>query len=420
MIGTKARPQDPLRLQILLTLGFALLVFWHLATPAKLFFDEIHYIPAARAMLQGLPANPEHPLFAKSLMALSIRLLGDTPMAWRLPSAVMGCMGLLAFGRCLWWITGRPVAALAGMVLLASDFAWFVQSRIAMLDMVMAGFAMLALALWSGAAMDSTAHPARRILWLALGGVGFGLALGAKWSALPLWALAAFALLALRLLRPDKLNRLGWGPVLFYTIALPLIAYWLTFWPAFHHAHDAISPWDPLGWHRTMLDLQEGVIKHHPYQSVWSQWIINWRAIWYLYEFTEGAQRGVVLLGNPFSMLAGLVALVWCSWVAYAQRRVDAALVLAAYLASLGLWVVAAKPVQFYYHYLLPGTCLMAALALAVDGLWQAGQRWRREAAGIVLLSIGVMVWFYPILSAAPLSHGARSFEQWMWLDSWR
>ena len=35
------------------------------------------------------------------------------------------------------------------------------------------------------------------------------------------------------------------------------------------------------------------------------------------------------------------------------------------YLLTLGFWIVAAKPIQFYYHYLLPSMFLLAALALA-------------------------------------------------------
>ena len=41
---------------------------------------------------------------------------------------------LFAFGRLLWWASGRRFATLAGMLLLATSFAWFIQSRIAMLD----------------------------------------------------------------------------------------------------------------------------------------------------------------------------------------------------------------------------------------------------------------------------------------------
>ena len=83
---TPPRPAaDPWAYQAGMTLLFAALVFWHLGIPSKPYFDEIHYVPAARAMLARRMANPEHPMLGKEAIALSIRLLGDTPFAWRLP-----------------------------------------------------------------------------------------------------------------------------------------------------------------------------------------------------------------------------------------------------------------------------------------------------------------------------------------------
>jgi dolichyl-phosphate-mannose-protein mannosyltransferase len=53
-------------------------------TPEKFHFDEAHYVPAARQMLEpvlpGPPLNPMHPLLAKELMAVSIRVFGDVPL----------------------------------------------------------------------------------------------------------------------------------------------------------------------------------------------------------------------------------------------------------------------------------------------------------------------------------------------------
>ncbi|RYF68831.1 MAG: DUF11 domain-containing protein, partial [Cytophagaceae bacterium] len=85
-----------------------------------------------------------------------------------------------------------------------------------------------------------------------------------------------------------------------------------------------------------MLRMQESVIKPHPYQSTWTDWIIDRRAIWYLYEPADGAQRGVLLIGNPLTMLLGLPAMLWCAWAAWAHKRVDALAVALIYAASLG------------------------------------------------------------------------------------
>lgn len=427
-ISPAAAGKDPWAWQALLVALFALAVFWRLDLPSKPYFDEVHYVPAARAMLAGHGANPEHPLVAKGLIALSIAALGDFPLAWRLPGALLGVAGLWGFGRAIWWASGRRFAAMAGVVLLASNFLWFVQSRIAMLDMAMAGLIMLGL--WQAASVASGRRgPVGRRLALAGCGLAFGLAMGAKWSGLPIWLLVAGGLIwqGWQQARAEAGERLVW------LLVWPVLVYWLSFLPSFFYTTGAVDPLDLLGWHRQMLALQSSVVTHHPYQSVWSQWIINQRPIWYLYEVTDGAQRGVLLLGNPVTMLAGLLALGWCAWRGWfawrgwlAWRGDDAAReawllwLPLLYGGALGLWVVGRKPVQFYYHYQLPAALLCAGLALALDRLWRAGPRGRHEAVGVLIIAAGLFGWFWPILSGAPLGDGPASFLRWMWLDSWR
>ena len=428
---TPAAARDPLGLSLLVTAAFALLAGWHLDIPGKPYFDEIHYVPAARRLLQLVRANAEHPLVGKEAIAAAIALLGDRPLAWRLPSLLCGVLGLFAFGRALWWASRRRFATLAGMVLLASDFAWFIQSRIAMLDMVMAGLAMVAL--WQvaaaiGVARDGRPGPARTRL--AIAGLCIGLAIGAKWSVVPVFALLGLGMVASRLLAGGReaLETTRAAPVpgltlmelVFWLGSLPLMVYWASFLPAAFYRSEPLAMLHIVDWHRQMIALQDSVVTRHPYQSVWYQWVGNWRAIWYLYEPVDGAQRGIVLIGNPLTMLAGLPALGWCLWAALARRRWDAAAVAGFYAVSLGMWALSGKPVQFYYHYLLPGSFLMAALALALDALWRSGSPVRWLAPLTLAGSVALFGWFHPIIAAAPLHHGIRSFEAWMWLKSWR
>ena len=404
---------------------FFLALVWHrLGIPSKIYFDEVHYVTAARAMLTLTSANPEHPLLGKQAIAAAIALLGDKPLYWRVPSALFGAFGLFAFARAMWFASGRRFATIAAMLLVATNFAWFIQSRIAMLDMVMAGLAMAAL--WMLAAAIRRPEQGR---WrLALAGIFLGLALGAKWSIAPVLVLPGISFAWLRLKHNGRhfLTARAGSPVPGISLIeaglwlglLPLIVYWLTFWPGFFYAKSAIDPLDPIGHHEYMLRLQDSVKRLHPYRSVWYQWVGNWRAIWYLYEVTNDAQRGIVLIGNPFTMLAGLPAVLWCLWAGLWRRRDDALACAALYLVTLGMWAVSGKPIQFYYHYLLPGTFLMACLALALDELWARGRRWL--PLGVLAVSAAMFLYFYPIISAAKLHHGKQSFAQWMWLDSWR
>jgi dolichyl-phosphate-mannose--protein O-mannosyl transferase len=201
---------------------------------------------------------------------------------------------------------------------------------------------------------------------------------------------------------------------------LPLLVYFATFLPAFFYATKAIDPLRIVDYQGYMLRLQHSVIKHHPYQSVWWQWVLDARSIWFLYDNVDGAQRGIVMLGNPFAMAAGLPALGWALWAGIRRRRMDALAAAVLYLACVGMWVANGKPIQFYYHYLLPSAFLMACLALALDELWRRADRWRWLAPASVALSAAMFATFWPILSAAKLCCGKPSFNWWMWWKGWR
>ena len=182
----------------------------------------------------------------------------------------------------------------------------------------------------------------------------------------------------------------------------------------------AVSLLDLAQYHHELVRLQASVVTHHPYQSVWWQWIVNWRAIWYLYEVVDGGQRGILLVGNPVSMLAGLPAFGWCLWVGLKHQRADALACALLYALCLGLWAVNGKPVQFYYHYLLPGAFLMGCLALALDALSRLESRWRWAGPAGLVLAVALFGIFFPIIAAVKLEEGSGAFEAWMWLRGWR
>lgn len=420
--------RDPVAWCWAIALAFLALCIWGIGIPTRLYFDEVHYVPAARKLLELQAANREHPLFGKELIALSLKLFGDVSWAWRLPSVLFGALGMFAFMRLAWWSSHRRRATILAGLLLATNFTWYIQSRIAMLDMVSGGLVMVGLWLFASAL---GAKPGVARLRLVGAGIALGLSMGAKWSGVPAIVLPGLAFLALRIRENGWriVGQLGAGPIKGISLAeafvwlglLPLAVYWATFAPAmFYPGSLAVKPWDFIGQHEFMIKLQDSVRKPHPYRSYWYQWIVDWRAIWYLYEPVDGAQRGIVLIGNPFSMIAGLPALLWCLWRGVVRREAYRIAFVILYLACLGVWIVNGKPVQFYYHYLLPGAFLMACLAFALDDIWRRRDRWRWIAPASMVASIGLFAWFFPIISGTKLAGGKQAFVKWMWLRSWR
>ena len=427
-------PRDPLVWCLALVALYALLAGWHLATPSQTYFDEVHYLPAAREIVSlfengyGALRNPEHPMLGKTLIAIGIALLGDNPLGWRIMSLVFGTLALFASMRALWHASLDRFATIAFGLLLATGFHLFIQSRIAMLDVFMAAF--LAVAAWQFAA--SIRQPETGRWRLALTGVALGFAMGAKWNAIPLAVLPGLTFFAVRLSAGRRrlfMSRRG-APVPGITLMeaavwlgiVPLAAYALTFLPGYwlgeYLRPSPLAVKGLIGFHGEILALQKQVLAPHIYQSNWPQWMLNIRGIWYLYEVVDGAQRGVLLIGNPLTMLIGLPALAWClASGAWRGNWAKLAAVIG-YAASLGLWLIAPKPVQFYYHYFVPHFFLLAALALSLSDLRRA--EWGRWLAwGTLAASAGVFALFYKVIAAAPLE-GPMSFAKWAWLAGWR
>lgn len=419
--------RDPLGWCLLITVAFQALVLWRLAIPGRYYFDEIHYVPASLKLLDLIPANREHPMFGKELIAAAIHLLGDRPFAWRIAPAIAGGLGLFAFSRLVWNLSRLRIATIAATALLATNFMWFVQSRIAMLDMICAGLCMAGL--WGFSAALHARSPGVGRMRLALAGLALGLSLGAKWSSAPALAVPGLVFLVLHL----RENGLTWrnrgrrGPVrgislleaAFWLGLFPLAIYWLTYLPAMFYTQRPVDPLGFIAQHKYMIRLQDSVVKPHPYRSFWYMWMGDWRSIWYLFENVDGAWRGIVMIGNPVSMIAGLAALAWGLLAVAFRKRWDVLAFLVLYAACLGMWAVNGKPIQFYYHYLLPGAFLMAVLGLALDALWARRDRSRWIAHGVMALAVVVFALFYPIISGWPLPYKS-AYNIWMWLPSWR
>lgn len=394
----------PLQMALLLGLVAALLFAAHLGRPEQLMFDETHYVPAAREVFAMTgPVNEEHPLLAKWLIGLSMALFGDTPAGWRVLSAVAGVATMLAIYAIALRLFGQVRTATTAALLALLNQMLFVQARIATLE-VFAGaflFAAIALLVWG-----YDRQGARR--WLIGGGVCLGLAIGCKWSALPFAALLGLSVLSLW--RGERLR----AAALFGGAAL--ISYFATFAPALFYASEPLKLDQMFAWQLHMFELQTRPLAQHTYQSTPWQWPLITRPIWYLYEPVNGVQRGVLLVGNPAIMWGGLVALAFCLWDGIKDRRGPLLVLGGLYLFAMAVWIVIPKKIGFYYYYYLPGLVLPLLLAALFHYSYRAKDRWL--PAAFLILSFGLFVYFYPILSAAALPD-ARAFEHWMWLSTW-
>ncbi|MGP7794564.1 phospholipid carrier-dependent glycosyltransferase [Sphingomonas sp. CLY1604] len=406
-------PTRPLPAALLIGLFAQILFCWRLTTPHVLVFDEVHYVPAARLLASfARPANIEHPLVGKTLIALGMAVFGDNPLGWRALSTLAASAVVMGVFAILWLLFGRLRTAGVGAILSLLNFTVFVQARTAMLDGFMAAFVVTGLAalLWAMRARGGAVW----WRWL-LGAVLLGLAIGTKWTALPYLGFAGLAYCVARWRRPAL-----W-PGLHPLLALALLGlvsgatYLLTFWPAFLYAQEPLTLARLLPFQIDMYRQQTQVLPPHTYQSSWWTWPMDWRPVWYFYEPADGAQRGVLMLGNPVVMWGGLVAVLACLFAWLRGRDGKAGGVALLWIGSVAMWAIIPKSLGFYYYYYLSSIWLAIVIAAALDH-WRVRLRYWDEA--ILMAAAVLFVHFYPILSAAAL-RGPGSFHRWMWLKSW-
>jgi len=416
----KALQTRPFLVALLLGLAAQLLFTVHLDRPSRIMFDEVHYVPAAKALL-GLegPRNIEHPLVGKELIGAGIVLFGDNPVGWRAFTTLAGTATVLGAFAFVWLLLGSMRAALVGAVLTALNQSVYVQARTAMLDIFLGAFLLWAMVLMLWAMKGSPGQVRRR--WIGAA-VLFGLAVGTKWAAIPYVALAGLAFLVIRLSdvrakRPPHWPGLGTITGLLILGAVSIVTYFATFFPAFFYARDPLTLAGLIPLQRDMYALQTQVLAKHTYQSDWWSWPLMIRPIWYFYEWDQGAQRGVLLIGNPVIMWGGLLAVLACLWAGFREKAVRPLAVALVWIASLAIYVVIPKSIGFYYYYHLSGIFLCLALAVAFHHFDRGRGKGREE--WFLFAALVAFVYFYPILAASPLKND-QGFTYWMWFNSWR
>ena len=409
-----------------------LFLFAHLAllvgltTPDKFYFDEVHYVPAARQMLEPVTStpmlNPMHPPLAKQLIALSILTFGDGPLGWRYPAALFGALAIVAMYFCGLALFRAQGPAVASALLAFFNQMLFVQSRIAMLDIFTLTFGLFGIAAFIHGFSELRPHRS-----FALAGLAFGLSIACKWSGLFALVTGIAIVAVIRLMQnwrtqfADGNARDWYRPELWpdfrYThfalcfVLVPAVAYFATFIPIFGFSVTDIVE----AQRRIFSDSVTTNIAGHTYMSAWPTWPVLARPVWYLFDkVADDRIEAVVFLGNPVILWSALAALALClrDWIV--TRRADAFLILAFYVGPYLAWAALPRQLAFLYYYFPSAAVASLALVYALRrGSTPPWLLWGFVGAGF--LGFAAML---PI-SAAQVGTSMQTFNRLMLFQSW-
>lgn len=406
------------------------LYLFRLDQPNQYIYDELYHAYTAAKLAEGSPAPydpfakvPEadkqrgkvahvwdHPAFAKLPMQVGIKLFGDEPFGWRFANAIFGSMGIgifYALGRKLF----KREVALYATALLLLDGLWFVESRLALNDIYLVCFLLLGYLAFAG--YFKSPHERRwRYLWLT--GLGLGMAIATKWSALysiglvglvaairEIWLCLADVRTQPRRAIFHLLGAVATlaGALILLPAALYVAAYVQYFSMGF--------TWDNwLELQRQMWVYHTNLKAPHSWASPWWSWPLMLRPVWY----------HLFIMGNPLSWWLYLPAVLFAGyqWIRGRFRSTALGLVLLGYFGQWLPWALSPR-VAYFYHMLpsVPFACLALGYVLArlrprrlqiTERLGISGRTLVRSYFVIVLLSF---VFFYPLFTWLPVSDAA-------------
>jgi dolichyl-phosphate-mannose--protein O-mannosyl transferase len=459
-----------------------------LATPNGEIFDDVHYVGASNDMLtRGVewdlvgngPAYVVHPPLGKWMIASGIKIFGFNSFGWRIAAALVGIATILMITRIAHRLFGSLVLACAAGLLMAFDGMEFVLSRVALLDIflmfwIVVAFGFLVLdrehrrARWLRH-LESGADPGRRgragrppfaVPWFRLAaGASLGLACGVKWSGV--WFLPLFAVLIFlwetgtrrsagvqRPWRDTFLDEIGWIGAFFVLAFFAYLSTWAGWfasddgyfrhWWADSHGltHDRPFDWfiNLYHYHHEAYRFHTTLTTKHQYQSWPWQWLILGRPVAFYWSpnvncGASSCAAEILLLGTPLLWWSFIPALVGLDWACIARRDWRALAIGLTVVAGIvpWFWSETDQRTMFYFYALPAEPFLILAVVYvlgAIMGKPKAEQPPGSDRRLIGALVVGAYVllvaacfaYFYPIYTG-----GTLKYTEWfarMWLGN--
>lgn len=487
---------------VLITLLAAILRFWNLGNPHSLVFDETYYVKDAWSQWNlGYAATwPEgadarfaagetdifttaasfvvHPPLGKFIIGAGMALFGpESSVGWRVATALFGTACVLVLFFFAKALTGSTVFASVASFLLAIDGLGIVMSRVALLDIFLTFFVLLAfwftvldrrrhldrLAAAVARRMRDDEPPAWGVIlwnrpWVIAAGAAAGAATAVKWSGV--WVLAA---IGLYLVVTDALERrrLGvtfWpmdavrqGAASFLLLVPVAFVVYLASWTGWltsdggydRHAADG-SPatgffsWVPLSlqslwrYHETIYTSMTGMSSPHSYMSPAWVWPLLWRPTSMYAGSTADGENGctggssgcleiLYSMPNPLLWYASMAAMIYLVFRFVVARDWRHAVVLVAIAATWLPWVMYPERTIFQFYTIVMWPFLLLALTFAlrdITGTAHAPADRRLAGQRVVLVFLGVVIalsiFWYPLWSATQVPYDFYRLHNWM------
>lgn len=410
------------------------------------YFDEIYHTRNAQEI-----ANHQHmyafvhPLLGTQIISLGISIFGLSPFGWRIMGALFGILMVPLLYLCTLYLFHKRRSAVMAAVLLSTECIHYTTSRIGTLEPFSVFFILLMTTFMLKYVQTSFYDTAikEQFVLLALSGISMGLACATKFTGV--YGGIGLAVLFFvhiaqetrtyfkskaslkdnpndsELLHITKtywpsLFKTGLWCILFFVL-IPLIIYAGSYLPIVIYKHEGFSLQNVIEQTLSMYNYHKNLEATHPYQSVWWQWILNLRPIWYYVRYNETTMNTISCMGNLIIFWCGAASMMLCFYDALKNKSKRALLILIAYLAQLAPWLLVKRCI-FIYHYYPSVPFLILSIVHAVEFLLKKDRRYAKPVLLLTLMSILFFMMFLPVCGGfettqTMIRHVLRWMESW-------
>ena len=403
---------------ISLIITFALILrLWRLNLPTGYIFDEVYYAKNANSLIRnGVELNAQgqaefivHPPLGKWLIGIGIKIFGNDEFGWRISAAVIGTLSVVLIYLITKELFKSVFLSNVAAALMALDGLALVMSRVALLDIFLMFFILLAFYFLI-----------KNDLWLS--GVAIGLAAATKWSAI--FLIPFFILLTLNSLQIEPVK---WVKRAAQFIFMPALIYLISWsgwiftgsgWDRQSGSNVFTSLWK---YHTAILDFHRNLVETHSYAANPWSWLILGRPTSFFYQTPSGCgastcSQEILAIGTPILWWVGIFAIALTFGLFVAHRDRISTVILAGIAGTYLPWFLIQGRTTFYFYAISILPFLILALIYAFNWALKYGDYRKQIILFLAVVALN-FIYFLPILLGIEIP-----YSQWlsrMWLRSW-
>ena len=403
---------------ISLIIAFALILrLWRLNLPKGYIFDEVYYAKNANSLIRnGVELNAQgqaefivHPPLGKWLIGIGIKVFGNDEFGWRISAAIIGTLSVVLIYLITKELFKSVFLSNVAAALMAFDGLALVMSRVALLDIFLMFFILLAFYFLI-----------KNYLWLS--GVAIGLAAATKWSAI--FLIPFLILLTINYLQIEPVK---WLKRATQFIFLPSLVYLISWsgwiftsggWDRQSGSNVFTSLWK---YHVAILDFHRNLVETHSYAANPWSWLILGRPTSFFYETPSGCgvsscSQEILAIGTPMLWWAGIFAIALTFGFFVTNRDRISMIILAGIAGTYLPWFLIQSRTTFYFYAISILPFLILALIYSFNWALKYGD-YRKQIIGFLVVVALNFIYFLPILLGIEIP-----YSQWlsrMWLKSW-